>query len=278
MKLINLGCGSIYHKEWINYDFISDSKYVISHNLLNGIPLDNSSVDAVYHSHILEHFTKDDGIFFIQECYRVLQPNGILRIAVPDLEVIAKEYLRNLERSINNEPEAEFDYDWILLEMYDQTVRNTSGGDMAKFLFRKVIPNREYVFNRIGCEGEKIYEAYINSTNAPIKKSPALKHLIDNFEQLLRRIIENILSMKANNKFNKIRKAVKIGKFRLSGEIHLNMYDRYSLERLLKSCGFQNINVTSAFKSEIFDWNKYELDSIDGIVRKPDSLFMEAHK
>ena len=56
------------------------------------------------------------------------------------------------------------------------------------------------------------------------------------------------------------------------------MYDRYSLSKLLSGCGFKNIKVVSAFESCINDWNKYQLDTVEGITRKPDSLFIEAIK
>lgn len=38
-------------------------------------------------SHILEHFTKEDGRRFLKECYRILAPGGLLHIAVPDMDV-----------------------------------------------------------------------------------------------------------------------------------------------------------------------------------------------
>ena len=71
----------------------------------------------------------------------------------------------------------------------------------------------------------------------------------------------------------------KIGKFRLSGEIHQWMYDKYSLGKLLKETGFKNIKVCNSFESSIPDFNKYHLDiEEDNSIRKPDSLFMEAIK
>src|SRR5206468_10255188 len=42
------------------------------------------------------------------ECHRVLKPGGILRVVVPDLERIARESIRNLERALASEEGAEF--------------------------------------------------------------------------------------------------------------------------------------------------------------------------
>jgi hypothetical protein len=72
--------------------------------------------------------------------------------------------------------------------------------------------------------------------------------------------------------------ALEIGKFRNSGEIHQWMYDRYSLNKLLFNAGFQNITIKSAFQSQVPNWNKYQLDVKDGIVLKPDSIFIEGIK
>jgi hypothetical protein len=69
-----------------------------------------------------------------------------------------------------------------------------------------------------------------------------------------------------------------LGKFRMGGEVHYRMYDRLFLGQLLKECGFVEPKVCSATESAIADWNSFKLDSIDGQVIKPDSLFMEAKK
>jgi predicted SAM-dependent methyltransferase len=63
MKYLNLGCGSHYSTatEWTNLDFTSLDNNVIAHNLLTGIPFEDNSFDLVYHSHVLEHFSKEDG-------------------------------------------------------------------------------------------------------------------------------------------------------------------------------------------------------------------------
>jgi hypothetical protein len=71
---------------------------------------------------------------------------------------------------------------------------------------------------------------------------------------------------------------LQVGRFRLSGEIHYWMYDRYSLSRLLKDCGFREIKVKTPLDSDIPEWGKYELDIENGQIYDPTSLFMEAKK
>jgi len=56
------------------------------------------------------------------------------------------------------------------------------------------------------------------------------------------------------------------------------MYDRYSLKKILEDVGFKDIHVKSAFESIIPEWKSFNLDGSNGIVRKPDSLYVEAIK
>jgi predicted SAM-dependent methyltransferase len=123
-QLLNLGCGHRYHNEWTNIDFHSTGKKVIAYNLLKGIPFNDETFDLVYHSNVIEHFSKEDAPKFLKECYRVLKQDGIIRIAFPDLEQIVSHYIRLLTELKRGNMQYESDYDWIMLELYDQTVRN----------------------------------------------------------------------------------------------------------------------------------------------------------
>jgi predicted SAM-dependent methyltransferase len=275
MKYLNLGCGEYYstQPEWINIDFYSDKRGVISHNLIKGIPFNDNTFDLVYHSHVLEHFTKKAGQDFINECLRVLKPGGIIRIAVPDLERIVTEYLRKMGNAIENplDSKCEADYDWIMLELLDQTVRNQSGGNMADYLKQEKIINEDFVYRRIGYEGRNIRNSFIDSLTKP---SRSLKNRLINFNVVR---VANLLNRKLYESFI-IPEQCKIGKFRLSGEIHLWMYDRYSLFKLLEKSGYKGIIIRDALTSYIKNWNEYSLDVINCEIRKPDSLFMEAMK
>lgn len=72
---------------------------------------------------------------------------------------------------------------------------------------------------------------------------------------------------------------VAVGRFRLSGEVHQWMYDRYSLSRIMLETGFCEPLPQQAAESRVPNWSSFNLDTLpDGSVRKPDSLFMEAVK
>lgn len=268
MKYLNLGCGNHYSSkaEWTNLDFTSSGQGVIAHNLLRGIPFGDNSFDLVYHSHVLEHFAKDDGETLISECYRVLKPGGVLRIAVPDLEIIARNYLKFLDEGLadKNNKLTRANYEWMKLEMYDQTTRNSSGGNLAGYLSQKEMINEAFVFERIGEEGKQIRNQFLNNA------SQASKNQSIGLKQKLKELILKGMGVDVN--------AYSIGRFRLGGEIHQWMYDRYSLAELMERCGGKDIIARDAFSSYVQNWRAYEIDGKNNVVRKPDSLFMESIK
>lgn len=244
---VNLGCGSRFCSTWENIDFVPAHPSVRQADLRQGIPLPDNYASVVYHSHVLEHFPKSEAPRFLMECYRVLQPDGILRIALPDLESIARLYIQNLEKAIDGDRQAEERYDWIMLEMFDQAVRNRGGGAMLDWWVAPELKAEEFIIERCGDEVRRVLHS-IRSGNRPAVSPEPMD-------------------------------ATSIGAFRLSGEIHQWMYDRFSLARLLKQCGFKNIVVATASESRIPDFTTFQLDTdAQGHIRKPDSFFMEATK
>jgi predicted SAM-dependent methyltransferase len=271
MRLVNLGCGNRYHPDWINLDLSAAHPSVIACDLTTGIPLEDSSCQAVYASHLFEHLNQSQARFLMQQCHRILTLGGVLRVVVPDLEEIARLYLENLEKALEGDEQARSNYEWILLEMYDQFAREESGGQMSKYLQRSPLPNEEFIFQRIGESAQEI----INSNKNVAKTSPSFAPGFS-FRRVAGPLRKKILSflLRPNEK-----RAFEIGKFRLSGENHCWMYDRFSLAQLMLQAGFQEPVKRTAHQSRIPDWEKFYLDTLeDGTVRKPDSLFMEAIK
>ena len=61
------------------------------------LPYRAESVEVIYSSHMLEHLPRQDGETFLRDAHRVLVPRGVLRLAVPDLEGKAQQYLEQLK-------------------------------------------------------------------------------------------------------------------------------------------------------------------------------------
>lgn len=249
MKMLNLGCGNRYHEDWINLDFKSNSKFVQEFDLHKKLPYEDNSVDVIYSSHMLEHFSKCEAPKFLHECYRVLKPKGVMRVVVPDLEQLMRNYIEFLDKAKTGDVDAQEKYEWTLIELFDQMVRNYTGGEMLNYWKQNPMPQEAFVVQRLGSE--------VKNALITLRKDPNTKPYQDCIEKSYD----------------------EIGKFRVSGEIHQWMYDEYSLQKLFKDIGFKDICRMSADESKIKNFNKFLLDiETDGSTRKPDSLFVEAIK
>jgi len=91
---LHLGCGEKFIPGFVHIDIrkFPHIDYVSSVDKLDMFK--NNSVDLIYACHLLEHFRRNQIEGVLKEWYRVLKPNGILRLAVPDFEKIVEVYLK----------------------------------------------------------------------------------------------------------------------------------------------------------------------------------------
>ncbi len=274
MRCLNLGCGTNFHLAWVNLDINPSCSAVLLWDLRRGVPFPDDSFDVVYHSHLLEHLHVQDAPRFMSECYRVLKPGGIIRVAVPDLEAITRNYLGALERIRHGIPNAEAEYDWMMLELYDQAVRTSSGGQMGRALSQPGIRDSAFVRERIGVE----IDSYSRQL---VPRAWSWRTFLQptNLTAFLRRQRLAIVSWAVVMLGGKEEQAALLdGRFRRLGEVHMWMYDQFSLQRMLALAGFGETRRCYADESRIPDLGDYELDVVNGRIRKPDSLYMEALK
>jgi len=130
---VNLGSGKNAVEGWINIDHawnillskhpflkfvlfklrvISEKTYqtnwdkeIKRHNIRKRLPFNNECVDYVYCSHVLEHFSRKEARKVCQEVYRVLKPNGVFRVVVPDLKLLAQKYIDGDKAFFGNKKE-----------------------------------------------------------------------------------------------------------------------------------------------------------------------------
>ena len=121
MVKLNLGCGLQCPEGWVNIDSslgVRLSKRPILKKLLYailptsiGLPnidwpkntkwmeltkpfeFQDNSVDYIYSSHTFEHLTYQETSFVLKESLRVLKLGGVIRIIVPDFEILIQNYL-----------------------------------------------------------------------------------------------------------------------------------------------------------------------------------------
>jgi Methyltransferase domain len=113
---LQYGCGFSVGKNWLNFDssptlrierlpvigkvfarvggnsqrFPKEVKYG---NIAKGLPIAKNSVRGVYASHVLEHLALDDFRKALRNTFDILEPGGVFRLIVPDLEERARRYV-----------------------------------------------------------------------------------------------------------------------------------------------------------------------------------------
>lgn len=89
---VNLGCGPIPLKGWINVDIARAPHVDVVWDLRRGLPFQSSSCTAIFSEHAIEHLSRSDAERLVKECYRVLQPGGVLRLSTPDAGLYLRSY------------------------------------------------------------------------------------------------------------------------------------------------------------------------------------------
>lgn len=94
IQRLHWGCGSWRPAGWINADRKEGPGIDISCDIREGLPLESESMDYVVSIHALPEVPYPDLVPVLGELRRVLKPNGVLRLSLPDIERTIQAYLR----------------------------------------------------------------------------------------------------------------------------------------------------------------------------------------
>lgn len=87
---LNVGCGDRRIRGFVNIDRTRGAE--LRRDVTRGLPYADDTVEGIFSEHFLEHLSRRDGLRFLRECRRVLKPGGVVRIAMPDLDVMVSRY------------------------------------------------------------------------------------------------------------------------------------------------------------------------------------------
>ncbi len=91
MKL-HLGCWKRYFPGWVHID-LCDFPHIDYQSKVNDLNfIQDNSVQIIYASHVFEYFDRQEAEQVLSEWRRVLEPDGILRICVPDFDKLIEVY------------------------------------------------------------------------------------------------------------------------------------------------------------------------------------------
>lgn len=110
-KFLHLGAGPIILRsltvEWINIDIEQTHKPDICMDYQRlSQEFEPDSIAGVFSCHSFEHLPYPSGVVrALEECYTVMQPGGVIRLVVPDLELVAKAYVAGSDLKFIHGPE-----------------------------------------------------------------------------------------------------------------------------------------------------------------------------
>lgn len=155
---LNLGCGwRDFGSDWVHIDG-GNYPHVKSHDITK-LDYEDRSVDLIYASHVFEYFDREEGLNVLREWFRVLKSGGILRIAVPDFEMMGRLYT-----------EGKFPLKNFLGPMYGKMERGMKGGETGKIIYHKTVYDFDDLKESLENVGFEKIEKYDWKTTPPHDK------------------------------------------------------------------------------------------------------------
>lgn len=81
---VHVGCGTEIISGWCNVDIQELPGVDLVLDVTSGLPF--SDIDHIFCEHFIEHLRFDDGLRFLEGCWRSLTQGGMLRISTPNLD------------------------------------------------------------------------------------------------------------------------------------------------------------------------------------------------
>lgn len=272
---LNFGCGTRFADGWDNIDFYSSGPEVRRVNLLRGLPYPSSSFDAVYSSHVLEHFTQSQCLAMLRECFRVLKPGGSVRVVVPDIELTIDEYQR-VRKLPNTDVTKAGKYQWIMIELLDQLVRTERHGEWGKML-----TDLELVSSGAVASDVANYVRHRLQIREGTRAAAPRPRMLEKLKGIRQKIASRSIYWWLQAVRLLVPRSVRSSVFNNTsiGEKHLWMYDEYGMSLMLHEAGFVQISRKEHNESEIVGFVNDLLDTnSDGSPYKALSLYMEAKR
>jgi predicted SAM-dependent methyltransferase len=97
-----------HYEDWISVDIDVPSPWGIAHDLTKTFPIEDCTVSAILSEHFFEHITYEQSRNLLNECFRILRPDGTMRIAVPDYGAPRNKKFARQERDPNHTDHLQF--------------------------------------------------------------------------------------------------------------------------------------------------------------------------
>jgi SAM-dependent methyltransferase len=95
---MNIGCGPCCTPGWLNADRHPGEGIDLECDIRRGVPLPEETFDYIVGMHLLQDLPYPDILPALKELRRLLKPDGVLRLGLPDLDKALEAYLRRDHR------------------------------------------------------------------------------------------------------------------------------------------------------------------------------------
>jgi SAM-dependent methyltransferase len=92
VRRLNWGCGAIAPFGWVNSDIDAGPGIDVAADICKGLPLESNYFDYVVSIHALPEIPFNHMDHALRELCRVLRPNGVLRLSLPDMDKAIDAY------------------------------------------------------------------------------------------------------------------------------------------------------------------------------------------
>jgi predicted SAM-dependent methyltransferase len=265
--------GPVFLNQWNNVIFatvpgptLSNTRYVDLSTA--DLEFADGTFDAVYAYHVFEHLSPSEGERCARQLFRVLKAGGICRVSVPDLETACRHYLDALHTAADRSTHENLvRYRWATMEIFEQMVRDRSGGRMSEAIARG-----EYDAAQLQDMFGDMLQPLIDSGHGA--ESAATR---DRDRTLFRNVYRRIGAIVRKWGVRRIDR--RMTDLRFTKEAVRWMYDRLSLRLLLEHAGLENVHQVDHLTSSIPRWSDYDLDrSNNGDYPLDPSVYCEGAK
>lgn len=95
---LDLGAADDGLEGFVSLDFFTNHAASFGADLRFPLLIDDAVFDGIFTEHTLEHLSYEEVRRLLAECLRILKPGGRIRVIVPDVSIVAENYVRKDDR------------------------------------------------------------------------------------------------------------------------------------------------------------------------------------
>lgn len=91
-RKLHIGCGFNLIDGWLNSDYQPYPIDILRLDATQTFPIEDNKFDYIFSEHMIEHIKYAEGLSMLAECFRILRPQGTIRVSTPNLPFLIDLY------------------------------------------------------------------------------------------------------------------------------------------------------------------------------------------